>query len=145
VTIKDFLSRSEPFSALPAETLLEIAAIGREINLSKREFVFRIGEPSKDLFILVEGSVDLGFGEISADESNGGAIREPGEVIGWGALVGATNYRMINAICVQETRLIAIDGLALMNLLERSSPAGFLFLRKLLTTMFNRMLSLAAT
>jgi toluene monooxygenase system ferredoxin subunit len=145
VTIKELLSRSEPFAALPAETLVHVAGICREINFSKGEFVFRIGEPSKELFIVVEGSVDLAFGEVSPDESSAGAITEPGEVVGWGALVGTTNYRMINAVCVQNTRLLAIDGLALMNLLERSPSAGFTFLRKLLTTIFNRMISLAAT
>jgi toluene monooxygenase system ferredoxin subunit len=145
VTVKDLLSRSEPFSALPADTQLEIVAVCREIGLSKGQFVFRLGEPSKDLFVLAEGSVGLGFGEVSAEESSGGALSDPGEVIGWGALVGATNYRMINAICVEDTRLVAIEGLALMSLLERSPAAGFAFLRKLLTTIFNRMVSLAAT
>ena len=143
MTTTEFLSRSELFSELSMETLGEIASICREITLGKGEFVFRIGDPSKDLFILVEGVVDLGFGARSADGSAEGAIRESGDVFGWGALVGETNYRMINAICVQETRLVAVDGLALMNLLEASS-GGFTFLRKLLAIILNRMVSLAA-
>jgi CRP-like cAMP-binding protein len=145
VIIPDLLRGSEPFSELPAETLDEIARICREIKIPKGEFVFRIGDRSKDLFILAEGAVDLGFGEMSPDESTGGAIRESGEVFGWGALVGETNYRTINAICTQETRLIAVDGAVLMALLERSSAAGFAFLRKLLAIMLNRVVSLAAT
>jgi CRP-like cAMP-binding protein len=144
VTIQDCLSRSELFSELPAETLLEIAAVSREINVAKGEFLFRIGDRSKDIFILMEGAVSLGYGELSVDEPTGGAITETGEVIGWGALAGEANYRMINAICAQDTRLITIDGLALMNLLERRSAAGFIFLRKLLGIILNRIVSLAA-
>ena len=139
----EFLSRAELFSDLSAETLAKVASICREVTLPKGEFVFRIGDPSKDLFILAEGIVDLGFGAMSADGSTEGAIREPGDVFGWGALAGQTNYRMINAISVQETRLVVVDGLALMNLLEASS-GGFAFLRKLLAIILNRMVSLAA-
>jgi putative ABC transport system ATP-binding protein len=143
VTTTDLLSRSELFSDLSKETLAEIAILCREITLAKGDFVFRIGDPSKELFILAEGCVDLGFAAVAADEPMGGAIRESGDVFGWGALVGEANYRLINAICVRQTRLITVDGLALMNLLE-GSPGGFTFLRKLLGIVLNRIVSLAA-
>jgi toluene monooxygenase system ferredoxin subunit len=145
VTVTDCLRRSEPFAALSADTLAEIAGICREIKFSKGQYVFRIGDPSKDLFILADGVVDLGFGEMSAEEATAGAIREPGDVLGGGALVGETNYRMINARCIQETRLVTLDGVALMNLLEKRSAIGFAFLRKLLGIIFNRVVSIAAT
>ena len=105
--------------------------------------MFRIGDPSKELYILAEGCVDLGFGATTAEASTAGAIREAGDVFGWGALVGETNYRLINAVCLEQTRLVTIDGLALMRLLERSS-GGFSFLRKLLGIILNRIVSLAA-
>lgn len=139
----DLLRTCELFSDLSQTTLDEIASIAREMTLDKGTFVFRIGDPSKDLFILLEGVVDLGFGPMSAGASTDGAIREAGDVFGWGALVGEANYRMINAICVQQTRLVAIDGLALMTVLE-ASAGGFGCLRKLLAIILNRMVSLAA-
>jgi toluene monooxygenase system ferredoxin subunit len=143
VTTTDLLSQSELFSDLSNETVAEIARLCREITLAKGEFVFRIGDPSKELYILAEGCVDLGFGATTAEGSTAGAIRESGDVFGWGALVGETNYRLINAICLQQTRLVTVDGLALMNLLEASS-GGFVFLRKLLGIILNRIVSLAA-
>jgi toluene monooxygenase system ferredoxin subunit len=143
VTTTDLLSQSELFTDLSNETVAKIARLCREITLAKGEFVFRIGDPSKELYILAEGSVDLGFAATTAEGSTGGAIRDCGDVFGWGALVGETNYRLINAICLQQTRLIAVDGLALMNLLEASS-GGFAFLRKLLGIILNRIVSLAA-
>jgi toluene monooxygenase system ferredoxin subunit len=143
VTTTDLLNQSELFSDLPNETVAEIARLCREITLAKGEFVFRIGDPSKEVYILAEGCVDLGFGATTAEGSTAGAIRESGDVFGWGALVGETNYRLINAICLQQTRLVTVDGLALMNLLEASS-GGFAFLRKLLGIILNRIVSLAA-
>ena len=145
MTVTDCLRRSEPFAELPADTLAEIANICRDLKLSKGEYVFRMGDASKNLFILAEGAVALGFGELSADDSTGGAIRDSGDVFGWGALVGETNYRMINARCVQETRLVTVDGGALMNLLEERSAIGFTFLRKLLGIIFNRVILIAAS
>jgi CRP-like cAMP-binding protein len=143
VTTTDLLRHSELFSDLANETVAEIARLCREITLAKGEFVFRIGDPSKELYILAEGCVDLGFGATTADGSTAGSIGEPGDVFGWGALVGETNYRLINAICLQQTRLVTVDGLALMNVLEGSS-GGFVFLRKLLGIILNRIVSLAA-
>ena len=143
MTTTDLLSQSELFSDLSNETVAEIARLCREITLAKGEFVFRIGDPSKELYILAEGCVDLGFGATTAEGSTAGAIRESGDVFGWGALVGETNYRLINAICLQQTRLVTVDGLALMNLLE-ANPGGFAFLRKLLGIILNRIVSLAA-
>jgi CRP-like cAMP-binding protein len=143
-TVQECLGRSELFSELPAEALIEIAAACREIAVAKGEFLFRIGDRSKDIFILAEGAVSLGYGEMSGEDPTGGAITETGEVIGWGALAGEANYRMINAVCVQNTRLITVEGAALMNLLERRSAVGFLFLRKLLGIILNRIVSLAA-
>jgi CRP-like cAMP-binding protein len=143
VTTTDLLSQSELFSDLSNETVAKIDRLCREITLAKGEFVFRIGDPSKELYILAEGCVDLGFGATSADGSTAGAIRESGDVFGWGALVEENSYRLINAICLQQTRLVTIDGLALMRLLEASS-GGFAFLRKLLGIILNRIVSLAA-
>jgi len=143
VTTTDLLRQSELFSDLANETVAEVARLCREITLAQGEFVFRIGDPSKELYILAEGCVDLGFGATTADGSTAGAIGEPGDVFGWGALVGETNYRLINAICLQQTRLVTVDGLALMNVLEGSS-GGFVFLRKLLGIILNRIVSLAA-
>jgi CRP-like cAMP-binding protein len=82
---------------------------------------------------------------ISVEESKPGTIREPGEFFGWGALAGEGNYRLINAMAVQETRLIILDGVALMNLLEGQPAAGFQFTRKLLAIVLNRIVTMAAT
>src|SRR5262245_53883447 len=145
MTIPELLSRSELFCELPVVVLNEIGAICREIKVSRGEVIFRIGDVSKDVFILAEGSVELGYGSISVDESNPGTIREPGEFFGWGALAGEGNYRLINAMAVQETRLIIVNGVELMNLLEGQPAAGFRFIRKLLAIILNRIVSMAAT
>ena len=145
MTTSDVLSRSELFGDLPAAALKEITGICREVKVSKGEVIFRIGDLSKEVFLLAQGSVDLGYGAISADESKPGTIREPGDFFGWGALAGEGNYRLINAIAVQETRLIIVNGVQLMNLLEGQPAAGFRFIRKLLAIILNRIVSMAAT
>jgi CRP/FNR family transcriptional regulator, dissimilatory nitrate respiration regulator len=145
MTTSDVLSRSELFGELPAAVVKEIAGICREVKVSKGEVIFRIGDLSKDVFLLAEGSVELGYGSISADESKPGTIREPGDFFGWGALAGEGNYRLINAMAVQETRIIIVNGVQLMNLLEGQPVAGFRFIRKLLAIILNRIVSMAAT
>jgi CRP-like cAMP-binding protein len=145
MTTSDVLSRSELFGELSAAVLNEIAGICREVKVSKGEIIFRIGDLSHDVFLLADGSVELGYGAISVDESKSGTIREPGDFFGWGALAGEGNYRLINAMAVQETRLIIVNGVQLMNLLEGQPAAGFRFIRKLLAIILNRIVSMAAT
>ena len=145
MTTSDVLSRSELFGELSAAVLNEIAGICREVKVSKGEIIFRIGDLSHDVFLLADGSVELGYGAISVDESKPGTIREPGDFFGWGALAGEGNYRLINAMAVQETRLIIVNGVQLMNLLEGQPAAGFRFIRKLLAIIPNRIVSMAAT
>jgi len=145
MTTSDVLSRSELFGELPAAVLNEIAGICREVQVSRGEVIFRIGDLSKDVFLLAEGSVELGYGAISADESKPGTIRDPGDFFGWGALAGEGNYRLINAMAVQETRLVIVNGVQLMSLLEGQPGAGFRFIRKLLAIILNRIVSMAAT
>ena len=145
MTTPEVLSLSELFCELPAVVLKGIAGICREVKVSKGEIIFRIGDLSKDVFLLAEGSVDLGYGSISVDESKPGTIREPGDFFGWGALAGEGNYRLINAMAVQETRLIIVNGVELISLLEDQPAAGFRFIRKLLAIILNRIVSMAAT
>ena len=145
MTIQDLLGRSELFAALPPTVLNHIAGICREVKISKGDVIFRIGDVSEDVFILAEGSVELGYGLTPPQESKPGTIREPGEFFGWGALAGEGNYRVINALAVQETRLIVVDGVELMNLLEGQPVAGFQFVRKLLSIILNRIVTMAAT
>src|SRR5262245_4001667 len=117
MTIPELLSRSELFCELPVVVLNEIGAICREIKVSRGEVIFRIGDVSKDVFILAQGSVGRGYVSVSVDESNPGTIRKRGEFFGWGALAGDGNYRLFTAMAAQDARLIAVDGVALMNLL----------------------------
>jgi CRP/FNR family transcriptional regulator, cyclic AMP receptor protein len=138
------LQRSDVWAGLPAEALQEMAAIGREVRWRPGEFVFQIGDQSRDLFVLADGAVSLSLNPISSEASQAGAIDTPGEVFGWGALT-PENYRIRNALCLRETRLFAIDGAELMRCLERHPAAGFQVLRRALSVILNHIMSLSAT
>ena len=81
MTIPDLLSRSELFCELPAVVLNDIAGICREVKVSKGEVVFRIGDLSKDVYILAEGSMELGYGLISAESQNPVRSESPGSFL----------------------------------------------------------------
>jgi CRP-like cAMP-binding protein len=140
----ELLQRSDVWAGLPAEALEEMAAICREARWRAGEFVFQIGDPSRDLFVLADGAVSLSLRPIPPDTSQAGAIDAPGEVFGWGALT-PENYRLRNALCLRETTLLAIDGAELMRCLERHPAAGFQVLRRALSIILNHIMSLSTT
>jgi CRP-like cAMP-binding protein len=145
VTAVEVLACSDVFGGLAGETVGEIAAISREVRYPPGAFVYRIGDRSADLFLLAEGAVALSVRPLTLETARGGPIDAPGQVFGWGAVAGSTHYRIRNAMCVRETRLVAIGGTDLLRLLEQRPAVGFEVLRRLLGVILTEMIALAAT
>ena len=71
-----FLHEVDLFSLAQTEHLGELAAVCRPRQASAGETLFRAGEPSKSLLIIVDGRVRLGDGEASPVLSRGEPLDE---------------------------------------------------------------------
>lgn len=131
--VLEVLRISRLFAGLSEERLRQIAALAREFRCPAGSVVYHAGDSAEDVFLLVKGAVGMGLKPSTRRQNKAEAIRAPGEVVGWSALMGESAFRVLSATCVEEdTVLLAINGAKLMDLLAQYPEDGFTVLRRLL-------------
>lgn len=106
-----FLQGIELFEDIPSEQLAHLAGITREYTAEAGETLYREGDRSQSMFVLINGNVQLyrnGKRRIELTES---------ETIGvWGFIDG--EERLASAVCNEESHFLVIDRIDFYDLLE---------------------------
>ncbi|NBB76462.1 MAG: cyclic nucleotide-binding domain-containing protein [Bacteroidetes bacterium] len=106
-----FLQGIELFRDVPSEQLAHLAGITESVVFEPDEILFRESEPSRSLYLLIEGNVQL---------TRNGKVRteiKESEAIGvWGFFDGGD--RLMTATCTEESHFLKIDRLDFYDLLE---------------------------
>lgn len=121
------IQKSNLFREMDQQVLEEINKIMVEESCAEGKMLFERGESAHNLYILTEGSVELGIGE------NGFVthiVSKPGEAFGWSSLVNHHVYTA-SAICSSPTKLIRIPSEELNKLFERNPASGLMFFKRL--------------
>jgi CRP-like cAMP-binding protein len=127
----DSLARWPFFAGLSEATLERLASLATQRNFSEGELIFRQGDAATELYLLLEGWVDL---TIDADVQ--GIRREllmtltKGEIFGWSAVVEPYIYTA-SAQCATPVTALAFSG--------RDLLALFLSDAQLCYTLMNRI------
>jgi toluene monooxygenase system ferredoxin subunit len=124
------LDVGELFNGLAARTLEALAALAKVEEHAKGATLYRPGDPAEDLYVLDAGRVEflIGRGEHAAP---GGFMLKKGEVFGWAALLDGYPNRIASARCLEDSRLLRINGKRALGVLEQDSQAGFVVMRRL--------------
>ncbi len=122
---------------LPAEQFRSLAAIARHVELPLGDLIFREGDESGQVFLVISGRVSL---EICAAGIGCRRILTVGEVelLGWSPLVG--NSRLTaTARTLAPTRLIAFDARQLLALCEAEPRLGYEFMKRIAAALAARL------
>src|SRR5438105_2764158 len=124
------LDVGELFNGLDARTIQKLASLAKREDHPAGAMLYRPGDPAEDFFVLDSGRVEflVGRGERTAP---GGFMLKKGEVFGWAALLDGYPARIASARCLEESRLLRINGKAALGVLERDTAAGFVVMRRL--------------
>jgi len=131
--IIDAIMRSEFFEGLKDVEVDPIVALCWEKKLDVGEYVFEQGDFGEQLYIIVEGqvilerSVDLGVrkGTVTIE-----ALAR-GRVLGsWATLLNQRHLLMSSAVCQKPTRVLAMRGADLRNLMLANKELGFYIMEK---------------
>jgi signal transduction histidine kinase len=122
------LGRSEVFASLSEADLMAITAFCYEEAYDEDQALLVEGDPADKMFVVERGKVALEkrvqLGRHSTPRNATIDYIGPGQVAGFSALVAPFIYST-SAICVEPTRAIVVDGIALRAYLGEHPAAGF--------------------
>ena len=122
-----FLQKSKLFRGMDQEVLKEIDKIMIKESRAEGTVLFDRGAAASDLYVLIEGSIELTIGD------NGHVtyvVKSPGEAFGWSSLVNHHVYTA-SAVCSSPTELIRIPSDTLNMIFESNPASGLMFFRRL--------------
>ena len=124
------LSKTEFFMGLTPSQIDRVAAVSERQPFEVGHQVYRIGEPAKALYVLIDGTVRMAIG-FGGRNANAGDIVRRGDVFGWAALTPGCNQRIATASCLSPCDILAVDGVGLMNLMELDHTLGYRLMTQL--------------
>lgn len=127
------------FQELSDEHFQKICSITHLVRVDKDITLFAEGEQDENLYIVLEGRVAI---EIYSPVR--GRIRiftaEPLDVVGWSSVTPVVRQRTASARTVLDSRLVAIDGLALRQLCEEDCELGYKIMRRIANVVAARLM-----
>jgi len=126
------------FAGLSEATLAELERIAVRETVTAGVALYRIGDPTEDIYVLVSGRVNFVIGREERTTAAGFALKK-GEVFGWNALLDQYPHRIAAATCLEESTLLRINGRQMIRVLEADPAGGFLVMRRL-SSQINRYL-----
>jgi len=115
------------FEGLNEDFVEQVSQSLVEETFEEGSFVFRQGDPAKNLYFLIEGRVRATVG---AHGSVTKILSRPGEAFGWSSLVGRGTYTA-SVRCLTATRVRVVSGRKMNDLLEKDPAVGLVFYRRL--------------
>jgi CRP-like cAMP-binding protein len=130
---------------LTAEQRNVLAALGRTVELAPSEYLCRLGDEARDVFIVCSGTIELVLPMDAARQQHPVIVEEisTGETVGWSALTAPNRYTL-DARAARPTVLLAIDRDELGALCDAKPALGRDLMRNLVATMGHRLRMLHA-
>ena len=137
------LAEARFFSALTKAQLARVAALGQMRVFPQDTRIYTIGDAVDDFYVLADGTVRFTLG-LGKRETSAGDIIRRGEVFGWAPLVEGQPQRIATAYCLTPCEVVALDGRALMSLMEGDSSIGYALMKKLAVLLTSELVAFAA-
>ena len=118
------------FACLPEDALEAIAAVAERRNIEEGDAIYSLGDDAGEIFVVVSGRVRFSLGAGNRAGATGSIMTE-GQLFGWAALVDDQPRRVATATCLENSSLLVIDGGALLEVFEKNTGAGYLFMHGL--------------
>ncbi len=141
MTVTADLKAHDLFTSLNMESVQKIKEISEVKSFKTGESIFEPYEEAKNVYVLLEGLVALRFPSKEEAFSTGLLRIEKDHLIGAGALLGSTTH-ISQAYCVEDVKVLEIDGKKFRDILEEDRITGFDVTMKIAQTYFERYITL---
>jgi CRP-like cAMP-binding protein len=124
------LANTNIFKGVHERTLKRIAAIARRHVVDEGDVLYEMGDPVHDLYVVTSGRLRFTMGGGSRIEGDGSII-QPGDLLGWAALVADLPRRIASVVSLERSELLQIEGRALLGIFDEDPHAGYLVMQRL--------------
>ena len=128
--VKDILGHNSLFKLCNDRTLTDIAMIAVELDLEKGQIIYRPGHDAVNVYVLVEGIVTF-INKAGLEFLNVQQVMDRSRVFGWVALVPEHPHRIGTAQCLENSKILSINGEQLLGILDQDTQSGYLVMKSL--------------
>jgi sulfonate transport system permease protein len=118
-----FLKKTMPFQVVSEEMLRRVSKLSRRERYRPGEVLYRVGDRSDDVYIMVSGKVEHALGLGSGARTLNQTMQE-GDVFGWAALLKDQPARLASTTCLEKAEVVRIDGKDLIKLFAADPATG---------------------
>lgn len=133
----EVLRRFSCFAGISDSMLKQVAMVSSERTARKGDFLFREGEDATQLYLIVEGEVDIQY-ELGDGSHQTVDTTVAGDYTLWTSLIEPHQTHSIG-VARTNLRLVAIDAVKLRELMEADPQLGYLVMKSLATVVSHRL------
>lgn len=128
--IETMLNEIPLFAGCSPGALTAIAGITVERDYKKGEMVYEAGTEALEMFVLVKGLVSFTT-DTGTGHANVQTLMKRHMIFGWAALVPEHPRRLGSAKSIENSKLLSINGDAVLEILGRHPNSGFMVMKRL--------------
>ncbi len=137
----EIIREVELFEFLTDDIADAMAAAAKELKFSKGEMIFHEEESAEYVYILVEGKISMGVSLTSSPTKVTVSVLDtPFTLCGWSAIVKPYRFTAYG-LCEEETKVLAIPGDTILDLLEQNPPIAYTVMKRLTELVSGRLRS----
>ncbi len=118
------------FAGCSPETIDRIMSIAQKRDCARGEIIYEAGTDAVDMFVLVNGLVSFTTGSKVGHLYNENLMKRH-MIFGWAALIPEHPRRLGTAKCIEDSKLLVINGDEILEVLKRDPQSGMLVMTRL--------------
>ena len=119
----EVLKSAMPLRMVPDNLLEDIAKICVQQTCAAGEQLYDIGDVADDVYIVLSGSIEHTIGKNTDAEKHVKALGA-GDVFGWASVIQDQNSRLAKTVCLEDSTVIRVNGMALVKTFESDPVVG---------------------
>jgi len=137
MTKVDDFNKFDFFNAFSKDQLAGLAKVTETKTFKKGSEIYKEGDRANHIFIVTKGWVSLRKVDPERDLGIAFENREKGELFGTACFMKPQEYTL-NAICMEDSEVMAMDADKLFDLFQKDYQIGYLFLKEVGKVYFER-------
>ncbi|MBU0769247.1 MAG: cyclic nucleotide-binding domain-containing protein [Proteobacteria bacterium] len=137
MTKVDDFNKFDFFNAFSKDQLAGLARLTETKTFKKGSEIYKEGDRANHIFLVSKGWVSLRKIDPERDIGISFENREKGELFGTACFMKPQEYTL-NAICMEDSEVLAMDADKLFDLFQKDYQVGYLFLKEIAKVYFER-------